>query len=519
MRESIESRSPSNGKKIDSVSIATPEDIREAFIKGRKIQKLWGEKTLRNRRKILLSLRENIIRDRENLAHLISQENGKPKFEALAHEIFPVVALITFFAQELEKTLAPESIPMQLMLHRQSELSYEPLGIIAVISPWNYPFLLPLGEIIMAISAGNAVIFKPSEVTSLIGIKIQELFEEAGFPSGLMQTINGDGKVGEAIILQKPDKIFFTGSVTTGKKILKLAADHLIPVNLELGGKDPMLVLKDADLDLATSAALWGGFSNLGQICASIERIIIHESIKTPFIRLLVEKAEKLTQGDPTEIEVDLGAITFEKQKTVYENQISEAKKLGLTFHCGGTFSNDKRYLSPTIISGEQIEKASVYREETFGPIIAITTFKSIDEAIEKANDTPYGLLASVFTKDMTLAKSISKQLEVGTVTINEVIYTAGLAETPWGGRKDSGYGRKHSARGLYEFVHTKHIHSPRFSWLNFKSFWWYPYSPLQYQFFKSGFLVYRRGWFAKLRSIPTIVWNFLKMIRNEPRL
>ena len=519
MLETFEARSPSNGKKLEDITIADADAVKDAYKIARSVQTLWKEKSPKFKKQALLSLRENIIRERENLAQLISEENGKPKFEALAHEILPVVTMITFFAHEAEKHLIPENIPMKIMHHRRSELRHEPLGVIAVISPWNYPFLLPLGEIVMAVVTGNAVIFKPSEVTTLIGKKIQALFESAGFPRGLVQTVTGDGRTGEAVIQEKPEKIFFTGSVSTGKKILKAAAEHLIPVNLELGGKDPMIVLEDADLDLATSAAVWGSFSNLGQICASVERIIVHESIKDRFIEQFIEKTNRLTQGDPSVTRVDLGAITFEKQKLIYERQLNDARAQNLTFHSGGIFSADRRYLSPTILSGENIEKALVYREETFGPMVAVTSFQSIDEAIEKANDTNYGLLASVFTKNTGLGKAIAHKLEVGTVTINEVVYTAGLPETPWGGRKDSGYGRKHSARGLMDFVHTKHIHSPRFPFLNFKSPWWYPYTPFQYQVFDTGYHFYRKSLFAKLRNIPHFLWTLLQMIKNEPRL
>ena len=519
MLETFEARSPSNGRVLDEFPITSPTDVARAFETARNVQAQWGERTLKARRNALYSLRENIIREREALAQLISDENGKPKFEALAHEVFPTVALLTYFAREIGNRLRPERIPMEIMRHRRSELRYEPLGVVAVISPWNYPFLLPMGEIVMAVATGNAVLFKPSEVTTLIGKRIQKLFEGAGFPKGLVQTLTGDGRTGEAIVQGKPDKIFFTGSVSTGKRILRAAADQLIPVNLELGGKDPMIVLADADLDLATSAALWGSFSNLGQICASVERILVHESIKERFIAKLVKKASTLRQGDPSLARVDLGAITFEKQKSVYDRHLQEARELDLTFHSGGKFSDDRRYLAPTIVSGKRIEESLLYREETFGPTVAITTFTGIDEAIAKANDTNYGLLASVFTANTGLAQAIAKKLEVGTVTINEVVYTAGLSETPWGGRKDSGFGRKHSARGLYEFVHTKHVHSQRFSWLSFKSFWWYPYTPFQYQFFNSAFGLYRRGLLAKIRTVPSFLWNLLQMLKNEPRL
>lgn len=517
--ESYETFNPSNGNKLGNVTYTKNETIKDAFKKSKEIQKKWSEKNNKIIINSLLTLRENIINEREVLADLISKENGKPKFEALAHEIFPIILLISFFVDEIGKKLKPKNIPMNLMIHRKSILTYEPMGVIAVISPWNYPFLLPLGEIIMAVATKNSVLFKPSEITPLIGLKIQSLFESAGFPVGLVQTIIGDGKAGIEIINNKPDKIFFTGSVTTGKNILKQAAEFLIPVNLELGGKDPMIVLEDADLELASSAAVWGAFTNSGQICASVERIIIHENIKNKFLDLTLKKIKSLTQSDPSTRPCDLGSITFEKQKSVYKRHLEDAKMRNLTILSGGKASENDRFYSPTVITGDGIEDSLVYKEETFGPFVAVTTFKNIEEAIQKANDTNYGLTACIFTKNIGFAKSIAHQIDAGTIMINEVVYTAGLSETPWGGRKDSGFGRKHSSEGLLDFVHTKHIHLPKYSFLNFKSFWWFPYSTYQYQFFNQCFLFYRKNLFNKLKSIPSILWNFIQFIKHEPRL
>ena len=300
---------------------------------------------------------------------------------------------------------------------------------------------------------------------------------------------------------------------------MRAAADNLTPVNLELGGKDPLIVLADADLDYATSAALWGGFSNSGQICASIERIIVHESIATAFSDLLKEKTLRLRQSSSRDGNNDLGAITFEKQKDVYAAQIQQAKDQGAEFLTGGDFSADRTFLKPTIVTGTGIEKLDIYKEESFGPIVAITTFRSIDEAVEKANDSKYGLLASIITKNIGLGELIAKRLEAGTVLINEVVYTAGLPETPWGGVKDSGTGRKHSARGLYEFVNTRHIHRPLNSLFVFKSLWWFPYTPFQQATFRQFVEFYRKSWIARIRALPVWLWNLAHFLKREPRI
>lgn len=515
----IASINPATGETLRSIQPTAVENLPGIFKKAREAQLRWGALSPRKRAAALLSLREVILDRIDELAELISLENGKPRFEALANELLPAIELLTYFAKITPHALHDEPITMGLMKHRQSELNYWPLGIVAIISPWNYPFLLPFGEIVMALTTGNAVVFKPSEITSQVGLKIQELFELSGYPSDILQTVLGDGALGTALIEQKPAKVFFTGSVATGRKVMKAAAEHLIPVNLELGGKDAMIVLADADLDYATSAALWGGFSNSGQVCASVERIIVHESISEEFARLLVEKVAKLRQGPSINNNIDLGVITLDRQKQVYESQLEQAKALGAQVLCGGTFSADGRALQPTLITGLNIEELDVYTEETFGPIIALTTFRSVQEAIDKVNRSKYGLLASVITKNLSLAGYIAKQLEVGTVTINEVVYTAGLPETPWGGVKNSGFGKKHSARGLQEFANVRHIHRPRSMLFVFKSPWWFPYTEFQYATFRKLFELYRRSLTSRIKAFPLVIWNFVQFLKKEKRL
>ncbi len=499
--------------------MTSPDELPRIFTQAHAAQRAWGALRPRERAARLIRLRETIINRVDTIADLISQENGKPHFEAMANELLPSVDLITYFAKQGPLLLQDRRIPMSLLKHRTSSLNYWPLGVVAVISPWNYPFLLPFGEIAMALLAGNAVVFKPSEVTPLTGLKIQELADEAGLPPHLLQTVIGDGSLGAAMIHQKPNKIFFTGSVPTGKKIMSAAAEYLIPVTLELGGKDAMIVMPDADLDFASSAALWGGYSNSGQVCASVERILVHESVADLFTALLKEKLGQLRQGPSSLRNNDLGAIAFEKQKTVYERHLSAAREKGATFVAGGDFSPDRTFLKPTLVTGPGIESLDVYTEETFGPIIALTTFKSVHEAIEKTNHSRYGLLASIITRDLAQGDWIARQLEVGTVTINEVTYTAGLSETPWGGVKESGFGRKHSAEGLYEFVNVRHIHKPRFRFTVFKSLWWFPYTEYQYATFRKFFELYRVHWIDKLRALPLFLWNFVRFIKREKRI
>lgn len=512
------SRNPATGEIIDEFESTPVSDLDGIFKQARQAQAIWGALPAKKRARHLLLLRETLLNNADSLIDLISAENGKPRYEALANEVIPAADMLGYFAKCAPKTLRRKSVPMNLMKHRRSYLQYWPVGVVLVISPWNYPFLLPFVDIIMALVAGNAVVFKPSEITPSVGAKILDLCSEAGFPPRLLQVVQGDGTLGAALVQQKPGKIFFTGSVAVGKKIMAAAAEHLIPVNLELGGKDPMIVLPDADLDYASSAALWGSFANSGQACASTERIIVHERIAKEFTEKLKQKVALLRPRSASEVSYDLGPITLEKQKAVYSKHLDEAKQANAEIVTGGEFSQDRKALQPTIVSGPGIEALQIYKEETFGPVVAITTFKSIDEAIQKANDTKYGLLASVITKNQSLAREIAKRLEVGTVTINEVLYTAGLGETPWGGVKDSGMGRTHSATGLYEFVNVRHIHEARSSLFVFKSLWWFPYTPYQYTTFRFFLDVFRRSWTAKLSSFSHFLWNFIKFIKEEKR-
>jgi succinate-semialdehyde dehydrogenase/glutarate-semialdehyde dehydrogenase len=507
------SKNPATGETLRELDTTPVDQLATLFAQARAAQAVWATTSPKKRARALLNLRETVINQSDAIAALISNENGKPKFEALSNEVFPVVDSLTYFGHRGPGMLRDRPLKLGLMKHRKSYLQYWPLGVVAIISPWNYPFLLPFGEIITAILAGNAILFKPSEHTPLIGLKIQELLELSGFPPHLLQTIIGDGALGAALIQQKPAKVFFTGSGATGKKIMAAAAEHLIPVNLELGGKDPMIVLADANLEYASSAALWGAFSNSGQVCASTERILVHESVADVFLAKLKLKTEKLRPG------LDLGVTTMERQNDVYADHLQDARAQGAEILVGGDFSADRRSLHPTIVAGAGIESTRIYNEETFGPVVAVTTFRSVAEAIQKANASAYGLTASVITRNLGLGEEIARQLETGTAMVNEVTYTAGLGETPWGGVKHSGFGRSHSEMGLLEFVNVRHVHKPRSKLFVFKSLWWFPYTPFQYAVFRQLLNLYRRSWIDKLRALSHLLWNLVQFIKNEKRL
>lgn len=509
------SKNPKTGEVLKTFPKTPQQDLAGIYSKAAAAQKSWSQVSLKQRIRKCRQLREIMIQKMDDIARTIHLENGKPEFEALTFELLPSVDLVTYYCGIAKNELKDKKIKIQnpFMRYRSSKIVYQPIGTVLVISPWNYPFFLAFGDLLVAVLTGNAVVFKPSEYTSAVGLKIQELFDEAGFPPGLVQTVLGDGTTGSALIDHKPAKVSFTGSVKTGKAIMKQAAEHLIPVTLELGGKDAMIVLPDADLDYATSAALWGGYTNSGQACASVERLIVHERIADEFKEQLKEKLARLA------VDSDLGVCTMDRQKQIYEEHLQEARSAGADFVSGGILTQDRTRLLPTLVTGKKIEELRIYREETFGPVIAMTTFKTTEEAIRKANDSPYGLLASVITSNTALGEEIARELQVGSVMINEVMFSAGLPETPWGGLKDSGFGRKHAVDGLFEFVRPLHINQPTLSILTFKSWWWFPYTQFQGEFFKSWIRLYKNGLVAKLIELPHFLWCLAKFIKNEPRI
>jgi succinate-semialdehyde dehydrogenase/glutarate-semialdehyde dehydrogenase len=353
---------------------------------------------------------------------------------------------------------------------------YKPIGVVGIISPWNFPWATPLDEVVMALMAGNSVVLKPSELTPLSALKIGEVFKEAKLPPGLLEIVTGDGTTGAALVEANVNKIMFTGSVDTGKRVAEAAAKHLTPVVLELGGKDPMIVLDDAKLENAARAAIWGAFCNSGQACASIERCYVHESIAPQFINLVVKETLALKQGDPRADDVDVGAMSNEKQLDIVESHVRDAVQRGAEVQTGGRRLDDGGgwFHEPTVMTNVD-HSMQLMREETFGPLLPIMTFKTDDEAVRLANDSIYGLTASVFTSDMKRGRALAERIDAGTVMINEVVYTHAVAQTPWGGVKQSGYGRTHGRLGLLELVTPQHIHVNGVPWM--ADVWWFRYT------------------------------------------
>src|SRR5215813_135990 len=481
----IISYDPATGEEIGRASQTTPAEIKAAVSLARDVQPIWAKLSYRERGRVILKSREIVLNEIDEIASLISRETGKPVAEAISMEVVPTLDAMQYFARHTGKLLRPQKIDIGQygLMGRSSRIIYKPLGVVGIISPWNFPWATPLVEVVMALMAGNAAAVKPSELTPLTALKIADVFQRAGLPKGLLNILTGDGTTGAALIDAPVDKIMFTGSVATGRRVAEAAAKHLTGVVLELGGKDPMIVLEDANLENAARGAVWGAFANAGQACASVERCYVHESVASEFVKRVVEETRALKQNVGVIDDTDIGAMSSERQLRIVEKHVQDAIGKGAHILIGGRRHPDfdGSFYEPTVLTNVD-HNMEIMREETFGPTLPIMTFKSEDEAVRLANESVYGLTASVWTKDIARGRRLAEQIDAGTVMVNEVVYTHALAQTPWGGVKHSGFGRTHGRLGLLELVSARHIHVNQISFM--PDLWWFRYSPLANRFF-----------------------------------
>jgi succinate-semialdehyde dehydrogenase/glutarate-semialdehyde dehydrogenase len=472
---SIVVTSPLDGRPLGEARSWTLAEALAAVEKTRAAQRRWAKTTHRERRAILQRWLDRMNEHSGEIARALAAENGKTIHEAYVMEILPTMMLTRHFARRAEKILQPQKINLSFFKNRASYLHYVPRGVVLVIAPWNFPLAIPLGTTIMALLAGNGVILKPASLTPLIASRVRDLMVDAGLDPDLFQVVSGPGRLGSELIESgQVDFVNFTGSTAVGRHVAALAASRMIPNSMELGGKAPALVLRDADLDRAARAVVWGAFANSGQVCAAVERVYVHEKIHDEFVGRVVRLTRGLRQGNPfAEGEVDVGAMTDPAQIEIVERQLRDAKRHGAKVLIGGRrAAAGSRYFAPTILTGVT-EKMTVAREETFGPVMPIMKFWTEEEAIARANDSPYGLLAYVFTRDPQRGRAVADRLEAGTVMVNEVLMTHGFPETPWAGVKQSGTGRVHSGEGLRDLCQTRHVNYEVFPMLNPL---WHPY-------------------------------------------
>lgn len=489
--DEIVSYNPATGAEIGRVPVTSADEVAASVERARVAFQTWKQTSYATRTHLVMKAREAILADVDGIAHLISQESGKPFGEAIAMELSPVLDLMQYFARNTEKLLRPARINIGLyaLLGRFSQIVYHPLGVVGIIPAWNYPFSIPLGEAVMALMAGNTVVIKPSELTPFVGLKIGEIFSKAGFPENAVQIVTGNGSTGAALVDAAPDKIMFTGSVATGKKIAAAAAQNLTSTVLELGGKDPMIVFADANLELAAGAAVWGAFCNSGQSCSSVERLYVQESVVEELTRKIVEKTRELKQATGDKETTSVGAMSSERQIKIVEDHVEDFRASGAKIEIGGQRNPtlEGLFYEPTVITNTNNDMRAM-QEETFGPTLPICAFATEEDAIRLANDSEFGLTASVWTRDRAKGERVAKKIEAGSVCVNEVLYTHGIGQTPWGGFKNSGRGRTHGREGLMELVQPQHIHINRIAIL--PDAWWMPYSSTAVETFR-GFAKY----------------------------
>ena len=475
--DTIPSINPATGEVLAYIESTPPSVLPEMISRARMSQGKWMNQTVRHRCAKLRELRQRIMASRNELAEAVVRESGKPRVEALFADIFVALDSAEYWSKNAPSALRTRRVPHHSIIAKAKRgyLVYEPLGVIAIISSWNYPLAIPLSQIIPAVAAGNAVVCKTSDFTPQCGALIEKLFLDAGFPKSLVTVIQGGGEVGQALIDAAPDKVIFTGSVATGRRVAESCARKLIPSVLELGGKDAMIVLADADLETASSAAVWGSYTNCGQVCLSVERLFVEESVSESFAALCVAKTKKLRLGPGSDPSTDVGPLIRPIHVQRMSELVQDAVSRGATVLTGGRPRPDlgPNFFEPTVITGVD-SSMRLFQEETFGPILAIQVVRDAKEAVTRANDSPFSLAASVWTKSKIRGMAMAVEIRAGAVMVNDAISYFAIAEAPHGGCGASGWGRTHGKAGLLEMVQTKYIDVDRLP--HSEKPWWYRY-------------------------------------------
>ena len=461
---------PATGENVGSIESTPPDKVNEIINIASEIARTYNQSSFFERTKHINCFRKAIVSRMDDFIAIICKETGK-KYEEGLTEILTSVEYMKYAAKILSKALKPSKRKTGILFNKRASIFYEPYGVAGIISPWNYPLILTVTPITEALLAGNTVVLKPSEQTPLTVKLLKEVWDESSQNQNLFQVVYGCGDVGNTIVSSnKTDIICFTGSTQIGQKIAETCASLLKPVILELGGKDPMIVMKDANMNRAADAAIWGGMSNAGQTCTSVEKIYIENSKKSEFINLLKQRIDNLKTGPNKDDHI--GAITVESSKNKILSQIEEAKKTSEVYE--GSIENNANgwFIPPTLII-DPPQNSMVMNEETFGPVISIHSFIDENDLLMKLNyQNSYGLSASIFTKEKNKARKIAKNISTGAINVNDVLTHYGVSDLPFGGVGKSGIGRVHGKEGLRSFSKIKSLLENKFSFST--ELWWY---------------------------------------------
>ncbi|HEY7454337.1 MAG TPA: succinic semialdehyde dehydrogenase [Thermoleophilaceae bacterium] len=492
----IDVENPATGQVIATVPVVSPDDVAERVARGRRAQPGWEALGFDGRAAVMKRCQKWMSDNAERVIETIVSETGKAYEEALLAEVGYAGNAFQFWAKNAEKYLAEERVKSgsPFVKGRKLIVRYAPLGVVGVIGPWNYPLTNSFGDCIPALMAGNSVVLKPSEVTPLTSMLMGDMLRECGLPEDVYQVLPGYGETAAAMI-DEVDFVMFTGSTATGKKVMARAADTLTPVSLELGGKDPMIVCSDADLQRAANAAVHYSMQNAGQTCVSTERVYVEEPIYDDFVRLVTDKVSELRQGAPGGPgSTDLGAVINPPQSDIVERHVKEALESGArVLTGGGRRDEDGHYFEPTVLVDVD-HSMSCMREETFGPTLPIMKVQDTEEAVRLANDTPYGLQASVWTKDAAKGERLARRIEAGSVTVNDAQVNYVALELPMGGWKESGLGTRHGADGIRKYTKKQSLLVTKFAPMK-QDLHMMPYSSRRTRFVSKLLkLVYGRG-------------------------
>lgn len=511
----ITSINPATKEIIGQVAITSLQSVNNSVERAWQSYPAWRDIGYKKRAQIMKNAQQILLEKGEMFACLITREMGRPYVESLAIEVSGTVDLIGYYANKAKEFFCDQSLPLHHLFfkRRRSTIHIEPLGVLGIITPWNWPLLIPVGFLVPALLAGNAVIFKHSEITPLLSIKIREVFLEAGVPDEILQIIQGYAPVGRTLVDSSVEKVFFTGSTEVGQMIMSQASQSLKKIVLELGGSDPAIICADVDLDNCSSGILWGGFNNCGQNCNSIERVYVNKSIADHFIDSLLEKMDQLRIGDGMELHTDIGPLATEMQLAKMVSIVSKAEERGARILKGGKILNTGKgfYFEPTVILWDRSMYGPV-DEEIFGPIIYVTPVVDDHEAIHLANKTSFGLSSSVWTSSIKRGELIARRIESGSVMVNDSVVSFGIVEASWTGIKKSGIGWVHGKKGLDEMVNIKYICVD--TQYRMQKFWWFPYGRKMIVAIKKGMVfLFGKSLRKKLVALPVTLNHFFSYL------